>query len=129
MVAAIEAADRLADDPLWTVTHHDLSPENLLRDGEKLLLIDWEYACLAHPGFDLACVENLVLSDPDAINLFYRLYREQSGRPISEPVRADANRLFRFYAAAWQCESRARAGQPATPAELMGLIGPMNPLC
>jgi thiamine kinase-like enzyme len=34
--------------------HHDLLPANLIDDGEKLWLIDWEYAAFGTPLFDLA---------------------------------------------------------------------------
>lgn len=36
--------------------HHDLNPGNLLWDGTKLRFIDWEYARIGHPLFDLASV-------------------------------------------------------------------------
>jgi aminoglycoside phosphotransferase (APT) family kinase protein len=38
-----------------TVVHNDLCYSNLI-EGERLYLIDWEYAAVADPIFDLACV-------------------------------------------------------------------------
>ncbi|WP_317932587.1 choline/ethanolamine kinase family protein [Halioxenophilus sp. WMMB6] len=35
-----------------TLTHHDLSPENIIETGSGLQIIDWEYAGLGHPQFD-----------------------------------------------------------------------------
>jgi thiamine kinase len=38
-----------------TIVHNDLDHSNLI-EGERLYLIDWEYAAVADPLFDLACV-------------------------------------------------------------------------
>jgi thiamine kinase len=37
------------------IIHGDLAHGNL-REGERLWLLDWEYAQLAHPCYDIACV-------------------------------------------------------------------------
>ena len=34
--------------------HNDLLPANLIDDGQRLWLIDWEYSGAGHPLFDLA---------------------------------------------------------------------------
>ena len=34
--------------------HNDLLPANLIDDGQRLWLVDWEYAGAGHPLFDLA---------------------------------------------------------------------------
>ena len=34
--------------------HNDLLPANLIDDGARLWLVDWEYAGAGHPLFDLA---------------------------------------------------------------------------
>ncbi len=38
----------------WTAcpVHHDLVPQNILDCGDRLVLIDWEYAALGHPDID-----------------------------------------------------------------------------
>lgn len=52
-IAAISAS--IADCGLRPVPHHgDLSASNLL--GDEPLLVDWEYAQVAEPGWDLACL-------------------------------------------------------------------------
>lgn len=44
--------------------HADLIPENIIDDGQKLWLIDWEYAGRGHPAIDLAFIAmNFELSD------------------------------------------------------------------
>ena len=50
-------ADRLEarQVPLpWVFGHHDLLPGNLMDDGSRLWLIDWEYGAFGTPLFDLA---------------------------------------------------------------------------
>jgi aminoglycoside phosphotransferase (APT) family kinase protein len=52
-IAAISAS--IAALSLQPVPHHgDLSASNLL--GDEPLLVDWEYAQVAEPGWDLACL-------------------------------------------------------------------------
>lgn len=55
----LKAFDR-ADWPAPLV-HHDLIGENILDTGERLYLIDWEYAAPGHPDIDVWSV------DPDAV--------------------------------------------------------------
>jgi thiamine kinase-like enzyme len=46
--------------------HHDLSPDNFLDDGERLWLIDWEWAGFGTAAFDLANLSaNADFSDAD----------------------------------------------------------------
>jgi len=57
--AVFAALDRaragIAAAPMRAVpSHGDMVPENLLDDGTRLRLIDWEYAGMADPAWDLA---------------------------------------------------------------------------
>jgi thiamine kinase-like enzyme len=46
--------------------HNDLMPGNLIDDGSRLWLVDWEYAGAGHPLFDLAnAAANAGFSDQD----------------------------------------------------------------
>ncbi len=38
------------------LTHHDLHPGNLCVDGEKQVVLDWEYAGVGNPWFDAAAL-------------------------------------------------------------------------
>lgn len=49
------AALRGTDQGDWRIVHGDLAAGNLLQ-GERLWLLDWEYAQRGHPVLDLACV-------------------------------------------------------------------------
>ncbi|WZO96639.1 phosphotransferase [Isosphaeraceae bacterium EP7] len=45
--------------------HNDLLPANILNDGERISLVDWEYAGIGHPLFDLAGVSANCRLDDD----------------------------------------------------------------
>ena len=52
-----------ANEDDWVVCHNDLIAANLVQ-GERLFILDWEYASLNHPYFDLATVlENHALTE------------------------------------------------------------------
>ena len=55
--AAHEMAQRIADlraDQLPRACHNDLLNANFIDDGERLVIVDWEYAGMGDPFFDLA---------------------------------------------------------------------------
>ncbi len=56
--------------------HNDLLPANLIDDGDRLWLVNWEYAGIGHPLFDLANVSaNAALSEEQQTRLL-AAYRE-----------------------------------------------------
>jgi len=54
--AAVDRAQQIAEPPLvaGVVCHSDLHAMNLIRGAESLILLDWEYAHVADPMWDLA---------------------------------------------------------------------------
>lgn len=68
----IAAELETAQQPMPTVFgHHDLLPANLIDDGRRLWLIDWEYAAFGSPLFDLAnLADNADFDDDDERRLF-----------------------------------------------------------
>ncbi len=44
----------LADDARRVVSHNDVNPMNVIWDGAKAWLVDWDVAGLGHPHYDLA---------------------------------------------------------------------------
>jgi aminoglycoside phosphotransferase (APT) family kinase protein len=68
-----------ADRPL-VLSHNDINPTNLVYDGERLVLLDWETAGANEPFYDLAAVSVFLRMD-DATCL--SLLAAYDGRPVS----------------------------------------------
>lgn len=45
--------------------HNDLLPANLIMEGERIWIIDWEYAGMGHPFFDLASLSTAAFFTED----------------------------------------------------------------
>ena len=72
--------------------HNDLLTANFLHDGERMVIVDWEYAGMGDPFFDLGNFSvNNELSDADED----RLLEAYFGEPAT-PRRRAALKLFRF---------------------------------
>jgi aminoglycoside phosphotransferase (APT) family kinase protein len=86
----------LARDPRRTVSHNDANPGNVLWDGTRAWLVDWEVAGLAHPSYDLATLAMFVqLAEDVAVGLLTQL---EGGRPIEAAERATFAALRRLAA-------------------------------
>ena len=55
-------------------SHNDLNPGNILYDGARLWLVDWESAFLADRYVDLSCIANVFANSPDEEELLLRTY-------------------------------------------------------
>lgn len=66
-------------------SHNDLNPRNLLYDGARLWLVDWESSFLADRYVDLAAVANFFTTTPEEEEVLLRTY---FGGPPSAQVRA-----------------------------------------
>lgn len=58
--------------------HNDISPANLL--GSPAKLVDWEYAGVGDPAFDLACLARSFSLDATALRRLLEQYQAQGGR-------------------------------------------------
>jgi len=89
---AIERAvrDQPGHEPV--PAHNDLLPANFLRDGDRMQLIDWEYAGMGDRWFDLGnfAVNNELDDDQEA-----QLLEAYFGEPPDDSKRATL-KLFRF---------------------------------
>jgi aminoglycoside phosphotransferase (APT) family kinase protein len=66
-------ADTLAGDPRRVVSHNDVNPVNVLWDGARAWLVDWEVTGLGHPYYDLAVLALFLrLDDGVALELVAR---------------------------------------------------------
>jgi aminoglycoside phosphotransferase len=86
-------AAALARDPRRVVSHNDVNPVNVLWDGARAWLVDWEVAGLAHPHFDLATLALFSrLADDVALDLVAR----HDGAAPDERSRATFRGLRQF---------------------------------
>jgi aminoglycoside phosphotransferase (APT) family kinase protein len=77
-------AATLARDPRRVVSHNDVNPMNVLWDGARAWLVDWEVAGLGHPYFDLATFALFLrLGDDVALALAAR----HDGAPLDDRSR------------------------------------------
>lgn len=78
-------ADVLAADRRRVVSHNDVNPTNVMWDGTRTWLIDWDLAGLGHPYYDLAALALFLrLEDGVALDLVAR----HDGAPLDETSRA-----------------------------------------
>lgn len=79
----LEAAEAvLAQDRRQVLSHCDPNPANLMWDNQRVWLVDWEQAGLAHPYLDLSIVSNfLALPDATALEL---LAAQEDATPDAE---------------------------------------------
>lgn len=63
---AFEPRLKSFDTSAWPacLVHHDLIPDNILDTGERLYLIDWEYAAPGHPDIDTWTVDPTAVGEP-----------------------------------------------------------------
>jgi aminoglycoside phosphotransferase (APT) family kinase protein len=85
------AAVLLEADPRRVPSHNDMNPTNVLWDGARAWLVDWDASGLTHPYYDLA-VFSMFLRLDDAVALDL-LARQEDAR-IS-PEQADTFRALR----------------------------------
>jgi thiamine kinase-like enzyme len=85
----LKLADELeaVQPPLHIVfAHNDLLPANFIDDGQKIWLIDFEYAAFSTPMFDLAGIASNALMTPEQDALLLEAYFDAP--PSGELVRA-----------------------------------------
>ena len=90
--APLRAAWR-TDPADLVASHNDLNPRNILYDGRRLWLVDWESAFLADRHVDLACLANVFTHDAAEEDLLLRTY---FGRAPDGRRRAGLGRRRRF---------------------------------
>ncbi|MGV3708515.1 MAG: phosphotransferase [Gemmatimonas sp.] len=69
-----------ASDCEAVLCHNDLNPTNLVFDGERLLMLDWQTAAINDPYYDLATVSVFLRMDADAcVHLLHAYNRSFRG--------------------------------------------------
>jgi aminoglycoside phosphotransferase (APT) family kinase protein len=75
----------LARDPRRVFGHNDVNPGNVLWDGARAWLVDWDVAGLAHPYYDLAVLATFLNLDAEAAHGLLAL---QEQAPLDDGARA-----------------------------------------
>jgi Ser/Thr protein kinase RdoA (MazF antagonist) len=91
-LALVDRATTLLDaDPRRVPSHNDMNPTNVLWDGARIWLVDWDAAGLNHPYYDLAVLSMFLrLDHAAALDLLAR----QENATIT-PEQADTFRALR----------------------------------
>lgn len=71
-----ELSALLARDTRRVVSHNDVNPGNVLWDGARSWLVDWEVAGLGHPYYDLAAFVTFLGLDAKSANTLLELQEE-----------------------------------------------------
>lgn len=93
-----------------TLCHLDLNPSNLIFDGRRVWLIDWDTAGRGDRWVDLASLVHMLLLPPERGTWLLEQYGSASGaEPPSAETFADARRLV---AVGYGCAFLALVGRP-----------------
>lgn len=83
------------------LTHHDVWPNNLIDDGAKIWLIDFEFAGSGSGLYDLASVAMAAGLEPDGERELLEAYSALGGRRFEPGALRDARWVVRHFEAAW----------------------------
>jgi len=91
---SIEEFSRVLErDPRRVISHNDVNPGNLLWDGARAWLVDWEVAGLGHPHYDLATLAVFLRLDDDTA---FELAAWHDGAPLDDVGRERMQALRRL---------------------------------
>jgi aminoglycoside phosphotransferase (APT) family kinase protein len=85
----------LAADKRRVVNHNDVNPMNVIWDGTKSWLLDWDVAGVGHPHYDLATLAMFLRLDEA---LAFDLCARHDGAPLDEAGRATFRALRQLVA-------------------------------
>src|SRR3569833_122124 len=101
LAPALDGIERLLrEDQRRVVAHNDVNPGNVLWDGSKTWLIDWEVASLSHPYYDVATLTMFLNLD---VEQSMKLLTLQEQRALGERDRMMLMALRRLTAIAVGC--------------------------
>jgi thiamine kinase-like enzyme len=80
-----DVATVLARDTRRVVSHNDVNPGNVLWDGTRTWLVDWEVAGLGHPYYDLAAFATFLGLDAETA---HGLLAQQEQTSVDDEARA-----------------------------------------
>jgi thiamine kinase-like enzyme len=74
----LEKIEKLLPDQMKVPCHLDLYNRNVVSDGKRLYLVDWEYAAMADPFFDLATFASAEFFSDEEMNQLLEIYLEKA---------------------------------------------------
>ena len=104
-------------------SHNDLNPGNILYDGRRLWVVDWEAAFLADRYVDLATVANWFTGDAGGEAALLTTYFGRAPEP-GERARFDLMRLVNHVFIGMMFLNACVAEQPGVPLDDRTLAGP-----
>ncbi len=91
--------------------HNDATPANfIMSPGGDLQLIDWEYAGLCHPGFDVAGLAVGARLAPAQVRRLLTAYRGRPPTPAESDRHGAWEALYRTLSGLWQAAVLAHPG-------------------
>ena len=109
--AARQAEILYSDIKQAAICHNDLVHSNIIGKG-AVRLIDWEYAAVGDPGFDLAIVVRHHQLQTEQIQSFLTAYYDRPGKEQFSRLE-DFCRLYDLLAALWYLSVIGQTGQDA----------------
>jgi hypothetical protein len=97
------------------VAHNDLKADNMLFDGERVWLVDWEAAFLNDPYVDLAVVANFFARDDAEERALLSTYFERPATGYEQARFYLMRQIVHVFAAAFCTVIAAAAGERANP--------------
>ena len=95
-VERVLAEDEPVTEHAAVLSHNDVNPTNLVYDGERLLLLDWETSGPNDPYYDLAAISVFLRMDDDTCKMLLAAYAgAYDGAPTS--TRATLPAGFSYY--------------------------------
>ena len=92
-----DVASALERDPRRVVSHNDVNPGNILWDGTRAWIVDWDAAALGHPYYDFATFATFLDLNAEA---GWDLMAQQQQSPLDDDARATFTALRRLVALA-----------------------------
>ncbi len=84
-------------DVTLVASHNDLNPSNVIFDGERPWIVDWEASAAADPYVDVAAVANWFAADEDEADLVLEAYLDRAPGEVEKARFALMRRINRLF--------------------------------
>ncbi|HET6763666.1 MAG TPA: phosphotransferase, partial [Longimicrobiaceae bacterium] len=112
-VASVRAERPPASGETPVLSHNDLNPTNMVYDGERLVLLDWDAASTNDRAYDLATVAVFMRMDAETCAKLHAAYAGQPAEAMP-PRFAYLRRLIGMMVGTGFVNAARQAGHPGT---------------